>query len=74
MTDLELPAYMLAWKTLGKVDRMEEVPVGDPRRTVLGFQADKKFGRLAPTFSFNDQSPFQSGTLLESARPGKDSA
>ncbi|KIJ53225.1 hypothetical protein M422DRAFT_242352, partial [Sphaerobolus stellatus SS14] len=57
MTDLELPSYMLAWKTSVEVDRMEEVLVGDPRRTVLGFEADKKFDQPAPKFNFDD--PFE---------------
>ncbi|KIJ47319.1 hypothetical protein M422DRAFT_249167 [Sphaerobolus stellatus SS14] len=54
MTDLELPAHMLAWKTLKEVVHMEEVLVGNPRSTVKGFQADKKFDRPAPKFSFDD--------------------
>ncbi|KIJ32890.1 hypothetical protein M422DRAFT_265225 [Sphaerobolus stellatus SS14] len=57
MTNLELPAYMLAWKSLKEVVRMEELPADDPRRTVLGFQADDKFGRPAPKFAFDD--PFE---------------
>ncbi|KIJ50321.1 hypothetical protein M422DRAFT_245574 [Sphaerobolus stellatus SS14] len=54
MTDLVLPSHMLAWKTSGKVERMEDVPAGDARRTVQGFQADEKFDWPAPTFSFDD--------------------
>ncbi|KIJ36884.1 hypothetical protein M422DRAFT_260748 [Sphaerobolus stellatus SS14] len=54
MTDLQLPAHMLAWKASSEVDRMEEVPASDPRRTVKGFQADKKFDWPAPKFSFDD--------------------
>ncbi|KIJ35879.1 hypothetical protein M422DRAFT_261833, partial [Sphaerobolus stellatus SS14] len=57
MTDLELPAYMLAWKSSKEVVRMEEIPADDLRRTVLGFQADDKFGRPAPKFAFDD--PFE---------------
>ncbi|KIJ51573.1 hypothetical protein M422DRAFT_244740, partial [Sphaerobolus stellatus SS14] len=57
MTDLELPAHMLAWKTSKEVVRMEEIPADDPRRTVTGFQADDKFGRPAPKFAFDD--PFE---------------
>ncbi|KIJ45784.1 hypothetical protein M422DRAFT_250578 [Sphaerobolus stellatus SS14] len=57
MTDLELPAYMLAWKTSEEVVCMEEIPASDLRRTVLGFQADNKFNRLAPKFTFDD--PFE---------------
>jgi hypothetical protein len=57
MTDLQLPAYMLAWKKSEEVDRMEEIPVGDPKRTVLGFEADAKFDRPAPKFNFDD--PFE---------------
>ncbi|KIJ54436.1 hypothetical protein M422DRAFT_240503 [Sphaerobolus stellatus SS14] len=57
MTDLNLPAYMLAWKNSGEVDHMEEVPAGNSRRTVLGFQADNKFNQPAPKFSFDD--PFE---------------
>ncbi|KIJ34796.1 hypothetical protein M422DRAFT_262981 [Sphaerobolus stellatus SS14] len=54
MTNLQLPAFMLAWKTSSEVVCMEEVLTSDPRRTVKGFQANKKFDRPAPKFSFDD--------------------
>ncbi|KIJ35056.1 hypothetical protein M422DRAFT_262800 [Sphaerobolus stellatus SS14] len=57
MTDLQLPTYMLAWKASKDVIRMEEVPADDPRRTVRGFEPDKKFDRPAPKFAFDD--PFE---------------
>ncbi|KIJ32597.1 hypothetical protein M422DRAFT_265623 [Sphaerobolus stellatus SS14] len=57
MTNLQLPAHMLAWKTSVEVDHMEDVPASNLRRTVLGFEADKKIDQLAPKFSFDD--PFE---------------
>ncbi|KIJ24112.1 hypothetical protein M422DRAFT_275188 [Sphaerobolus stellatus SS14] len=48
---------MLAWKTSAEVVRMEEIPAGDPQRTVLGFEADKNFDQPAPKFNFDD--PFE---------------
>ncbi|KIJ30051.1 hypothetical protein M422DRAFT_268512 [Sphaerobolus stellatus SS14] len=57
MTDLELPAHILAWKTSEEVIHMEEIPANNPRRTVLGFQADDKFGWPAPKFTFDN--PFE---------------
>ncbi|KIJ49042.1 hypothetical protein M422DRAFT_246827 [Sphaerobolus stellatus SS14] len=68
MTDLQLPSYMLAWKTLDEVDRMEEVPVGDPRKTVLGFEADKKFDQPAPKFNFDDPFEEEEDHLAKVAR------
>ncbi|KIJ40001.1 hypothetical protein M422DRAFT_257063 [Sphaerobolus stellatus SS14] len=67
MTDLVLPAHMLAWKTLGEVERMEDVPAGNARRTVQGFQADEKFNWPALTFSFDNPKEEEEdrGTLLE---------
>ncbi|KIJ24211.1 hypothetical protein M422DRAFT_275061 [Sphaerobolus stellatus SS14] len=54
MTDLQLPARMLAWKASTDVVRMEEVPIGDPRRTVQGFVPDNKFDAPAPKLIFDD--------------------
>ncbi|KIJ25878.1 hypothetical protein M422DRAFT_273109 [Sphaerobolus stellatus SS14] len=54
MTDLELPAHMLAWKASTDMKCMEEIPVGDPRRTVRGFEPDKKFDGPAPKLSFDN--------------------
>ncbi|KIJ32894.1 hypothetical protein M422DRAFT_265232 [Sphaerobolus stellatus SS14] len=54
MTNLQLPARMLAWKASTNVVRMEEVPIGDPRRTVQGFVPDNKFNAPAPKLVFDD--------------------
>ncbi|KIJ34522.1 hypothetical protein M422DRAFT_263286 [Sphaerobolus stellatus SS14] len=68
MTDLVLPTHMLEWKTSSEVVCMEEVPAGDPRRTVLGFQADNKFNRPAPKFSFDDPFEEEEDCLSKVAR------
>ncbi|KIJ42160.1 hypothetical protein M422DRAFT_254855 [Sphaerobolus stellatus SS14] len=54
MTDLQLPARMLAWKASTDVVRMDEIPIGDPRRTVRGFVPDDKFDAPAPKLVFDD--------------------
>ncbi|KIJ51638.1 hypothetical protein M422DRAFT_243946 [Sphaerobolus stellatus SS14] len=54
MTDLQLPACMLAWKASTDVVQMVEVPIGDPRRTVQGFVPDNKFDVPAPKLVFDD--------------------
>ncbi|KIJ54951.1 hypothetical protein M422DRAFT_241037 [Sphaerobolus stellatus SS14] len=54
MTDAPFPAHMLAWKASSDVIRMEEIPVGDPSRTVQGFAPDKKFNAPAPKLMFDD--------------------
>ncbi|KIJ26423.1 hypothetical protein M422DRAFT_272467 [Sphaerobolus stellatus SS14] len=54
MTDAPFPAHMLAWKASTDVIRMEEIPVGDPSRTVQGFTPDKKFNAPAPKLMFDD--------------------
>ncbi|KIJ44851.1 hypothetical protein M422DRAFT_251839 [Sphaerobolus stellatus SS14] len=57
MTDLQLPAHILAWKTSEEVVHMEEISAGNPRRTVLGFQANDIFDWPGPKFAFDD--PFE---------------
>ncbi|KIJ50990.1 hypothetical protein M422DRAFT_244953 [Sphaerobolus stellatus SS14] len=54
MTDTPFPAHMLAWKAASAVIRMEEIPVGNPTRTVQGFAPDKKFNAPAPKLAFDD--------------------
>ncbi|KIJ38552.1 hypothetical protein M422DRAFT_258663 [Sphaerobolus stellatus SS14] len=72
MTDLQLPAHMLAWKASSEVVCMEEIPAGDPRRTVRGFEADKKFDGPVPKFSFND--PYEEeGDRLSKERTQRES-
>ncbi|KIJ37790.1 hypothetical protein M422DRAFT_259636 [Sphaerobolus stellatus SS14] len=54
MTDTPIPAHILAWKASSDVIRMEEIPVGDPTRTVQGFAPDKNFNVPAPKLAFDD--------------------
>ncbi|KIJ42617.1 hypothetical protein M422DRAFT_254057 [Sphaerobolus stellatus SS14] len=54
MTDAPFPAHMLAWKASSDVICMEEIPVGDPTRTIQGFAPDKKFNAPAPKLTFDD--------------------
>ncbi|KIJ35463.1 hypothetical protein M422DRAFT_262234 [Sphaerobolus stellatus SS14] len=54
MTDAPFPAHMLAWKASSDVIYMEEIPVGDPTRTVQGFAPDKKFNVPAPKLAFDN--------------------
>ncbi|KIJ38319.1 hypothetical protein M422DRAFT_258965 [Sphaerobolus stellatus SS14] len=54
MTDAPFPAHMLAWKASSDVIHMEEIPVGDPSRTVQGFALDKKFNAPAPKLMFDN--------------------
>jgi hypothetical protein len=48
------PSHILAWQKSFDVVRMEEVPAGDSRRTVQGFEVDPLFHGPAPHFDFND--------------------
>ncbi|KIJ40821.1 hypothetical protein M422DRAFT_256259 [Sphaerobolus stellatus SS14] len=54
MTDVPIPAHILAWKASTDVIRMGEIPSADPRRTVRGFVPDKKFDAPAPMLAFDD--------------------
>ncbi|KIJ52912.1 hypothetical protein M422DRAFT_242863 [Sphaerobolus stellatus SS14] len=58
---------MLAWKTSGEVECMEDVPAGDSRRTIWGFQANKKIDWPAPTFSFDDPNEEEEDSLSKVA-------
>ncbi|KIJ35997.1 hypothetical protein M422DRAFT_261762 [Sphaerobolus stellatus SS14] len=44
----------MVWKKSSSVVHMEDILARDPRRTIMGFQADKSFIWLAPKFSFDD--------------------
>ncbi|KIJ32737.1 hypothetical protein M422DRAFT_265366, partial [Sphaerobolus stellatus SS14] len=48
------PSHILAWQKSSDVVRMEEVPAGDPRRTVQGFEADSLFHGPVPRIDYND--------------------
>ncbi|KIJ23908.1 hypothetical protein M422DRAFT_275422 [Sphaerobolus stellatus SS14] len=49
-----LPSHILAWKKSSEVVRMEQIPVGDPRCTVQGFEADPLFRGPVPRIDYND--------------------
>ncbi|KIJ24251.1 hypothetical protein M422DRAFT_275021 [Sphaerobolus stellatus SS14] len=49
-----LPSHILAWKKLSKVVRMEQIPAGDPRCMVQGFEADPLFHGPVPRIDYND--------------------
>ncbi|KIJ42207.1 hypothetical protein M422DRAFT_254598 [Sphaerobolus stellatus SS14] len=49
-----LPSHMLVWKKSSEVICMKDVLAGDLRRTVLGFQADKKFTQTVPKLTFDE--------------------
>ncbi|KIJ27805.1 hypothetical protein M422DRAFT_270995 [Sphaerobolus stellatus SS14] len=50
----QIPSHILAWKKSSEVVRMEQILVGDPRRTVQGFEADPLFHAPAPRIDYND--------------------
>ncbi|KIJ47561.1 hypothetical protein M422DRAFT_248550 [Sphaerobolus stellatus SS14] len=62
------PPHILAWQKSSDVVRMEEVPAGDSRRTVQGFEADPLFHGPAPRFNFNDPYEQDEDRLRKRAR------
>ncbi|KIJ46817.1 hypothetical protein M422DRAFT_249559 [Sphaerobolus stellatus SS14] len=50
----QIPSHILAWKKSFKVVHMEQIPAGDPRRTVQGFEADPLFHGPALRIDYND--------------------
>ncbi|KIJ50731.1 hypothetical protein M422DRAFT_245388 [Sphaerobolus stellatus SS14] len=55
MTNLEFPAYMLAWKTSSKVKCMEDVPASDSRRT----EEEDRLSKVAHYWKAHDQERTQ---------------
>ncbi|KIJ51805.1 hypothetical protein M422DRAFT_244169 [Sphaerobolus stellatus SS14] len=50
----QILSHILTWKKSSEVVRMEQIPAGDPRRTVQGFEADPLFHAPAPRIDYND--------------------
>ncbi|KIJ51250.1 hypothetical protein M422DRAFT_244432 [Sphaerobolus stellatus SS14] len=49
-----LPSHILVWKKSSEVVHMEQIPAGDPRRMVQGFEADPLFRGPVLCIDYND--------------------
>ncbi|KIJ42197.1 hypothetical protein M422DRAFT_254579 [Sphaerobolus stellatus SS14] len=66
-----LSSHILVWKKSSEVICMKDVLAGNPRRTVLGFQADKKFTQTVPKFTFDDPNEEEEDRVSKEKEKGK---